>query len=184
MRKLMSCKLINHYTDYVYTIKTLKRNLWDNPIEKKREEILDEVCGWMRRNKLKIATDKSKAILLSTARRNVNITFEIGSERIAGCEKVEYLRLIIDCTLSFGKHVMKVTEKDRLGVLQALMPNIGGGGYEAIESTLFSAVQSIVTYAATIWWRAVNVGTYKKMIASVERQTTLRICSAYRTVSK
>lgn len=49
---------------------------------------------------------------------------------------------------------------------------------------LASVVHSVILYAAPVWHEAMNVDSYRSKFERVQRTVALRVCSAYRIVSK
>jgi hypothetical protein len=82
------------------------------------------------------------------------------------------------------EHVRRVTKKGQgiANKLARIMPNQGGPG-DSRRRVIASVVYSILLYRAPIWRKATGNGTCVKLLESVHRQLTLRICSAYRTTA-
>ncbi|KAJ8928007.1 hypothetical protein NQ314_019473 [Rhamnusium bicolor] len=70
----------------------------------------------------------------------------------------------------------------KMAALTWLLPNVGGpsGPKRAI---LCGVIQSVVLYGAPVWYQAINVLKYKKMLLGIQRKALLRIASGYRTIS-
>lgn len=66
-------------------------------------------------------------------------------------------------------------------VLVRLMPNISESS-DAKRRLLNSAVSAEMMYAAPVWADAVNIKGLARKLEAVQRISTLRIVSAYRTV--
>ena len=150
----------------------------------KVENSLEEVCRYMKQNKLKIANKKTKAILLRSAGNIDDVTFKIENDRIRPVHTVEYLGFTINKSLRFKNHIDKACEKARktAKALSALMPNVRGPT-ENKKKVMCMAIQSVLLYGAPIWNEAAQKHVYRKKLLSAQRLTVLRICSAYRTVS-
>jgi len=67
--------------------------------------------------------------------------------------------------------------------ISRLMPNVGGPKYAA-RKLLAAVTTAIISYGAPIWFPAANVTSYAKGIVSAHRLSSLRVCSAFRTVSE
>ncbi|KAK9695779.1 hypothetical protein QE152_g32324 [Popillia japonica] len=81
-------------------------------------------------------------------------------------------------------HIQKTAEKAGkvLANLCRLMPNVGGPR-ERSRRMLCTVMESIIMYGASIWGKAVTKEVHCKVLRSVQRNTAIRVVSAYRTAS-
>ncbi|KAJ8913053.1 hypothetical protein NQ315_006554 [Exocentrus adspersus] len=99
-------------------------------------------------------------------------------------KEVKYLGVTIDKGRTFGSHVQKICDKAErtAAALAKLMPNIGGPRQQK-RVVMARVVESGMLYAASIWADAVQIGRHRERLLKAQRKMTLRIASAYRTVS-
>ncbi|KAJ8913364.1 hypothetical protein NQ315_008754 [Exocentrus adspersus] len=147
-------------------------------------KVLSAVDAWMRDHSLNLAPEKTEAILLTGMRRAPGLAFNLGGTIIMPKKEVKYLGVTIDKGRTFGPHVQKICDKaERTAVaLAKLMPNIGGPRQQK-RVVMARVVESGMLYAASIWADAVQIGRYRERLLKAQRKMTLRIASAYRTVS-
>lgn len=174
-------KIICYADDLVVVATTREKR----ELELKINLALDNVCFWMKRNRLKVAPEKTTAIVFTHSPKHNTVRFEIEDREIVPSRTVMYLGVKMHAHLSYCPHVRYVTEKAmRVSKkLSILLPNIGGPR-EARRRVMATAVQAIILYAAPIWGRTENQPMIlRKMLIKAQRVMALRICSAYRTVS-
>ncbi|XP_017772423.1 PREDICTED: uncharacterized protein LOC108559604 [Nicrophorus vespilloides] len=58
------------------------------------------------------------------------------------------------------------------------------GGPKSSKRRLLGLVAQSMLYAAPIWEQAMTILSYKKELETVQRRGAIRICSAYRTISR
>lgn len=145
---------------------------------------LARISAWMESHKLALAPHKTEAVLLRGMQKREQIQFNIEGVNISPAKSLKYLGIIIDESLTFGKHIETCTKKaiDKISFINRLMPNIGGPRH-CKRAVLCSAMQNIILYGAPIWQKAIDKKKYRAMILRVQRNMLLRVASAYRTVS-
>ena len=92
----------------------ISRNIKD--IVSKINEDLENVSNWLTRNKLSLNVKKTEFMIIGTSQRlakivDSDINIKIKNERIKRVKSCKHLGVIIDETLSWGKHVDHVTKK-------------------------------------------------------------------------
>ncbi|XP_072384369.1 uncharacterized protein [Diabrotica undecimpunctata] len=129
----------------------------------------------MSQHGLKLAEEKTEAVILKGPRKRENVIFECGSTEITPKKCVKYLGVTLHTNGSWGEHlrVVTCTATERAAALGGIMPNIGGPKPER-RRALHGVVQSIVLYAAPVW---------SGERTRTDRTSLLRVASAYRTVS-
>lgn len=142
------------------------------------------VSNWMQQRRLALAPEKTEAVLLTKRRKIQPITFSIHRVNIKPCGALKYLGVWLDTKLNFKVHVNKTVQKAEktTNALTSLMPNIGGP-VASKRRILCSVIHSQMLYAAPAWH---TVTTNKKVLQnliSLQRKLSIRICSAYRTIS-
>lgn len=153
-------------------------------LEISANDTLQVIDKWMQRSSLKLAPEKTEAVVLYGNRRPKPIRFMLNNTEIVPSKTVKYLGVTIDQRMSFTEHINRATEKaDKVAAaLTRVMPNIGGPKPER-RQVLTSVVHSIILYGAPIWLECLNVKKNLKKIIRSQRKIALRVISAYRTVS-
>ena len=139
---------------------------------------------WLDSRCLKMAPEKTEALLVTDRRSFKYPRIVLGEHEIKWKKSIKYLGVQLDRRLSFGEHLQIATAKAiQCGAaLTRLMPNIGGPR-EAKRRLVASVVNSKLLYAAPIWTSALNNHAILKKLFSAQRGVVMRIVSAYRTVS-
>ena len=145
---------------------------------------LQKVSKWMQNKGLKIAAHKTEALMAVGRKKYTEVHFEIENQKIRPTDRIKYLGVVIDKSLSFTKHLEYVLHKASVSAmaLNRLMPRLGGAG-EKKRRILASVTESIMLYAAPVWRKVLKVEKYNKKAGSVQRKVALRICRGYRTIS-
>ena len=101
--------------------------------------------------------------------------------RIIPESTINYLGLILDRRLVFGKHISHATGKTRkiAAALGKLLPNPEG----AKASKRRSYATQCSLYGAPVWYEAMEIERYINMVKSRQRAMPIRISSLSRTIS-
>ncbi|XP_017773262.1 PREDICTED: uncharacterized protein LOC108560291 [Nicrophorus vespilloides] len=113
------------------------------------------------------------------------IKFTISGTQITPKKAIKYLGVSIDSSLTYAEHITAVAIRGAktTTAVSRLMHNKGGP--KSSKRRLLGVVsQSIMLYAALIWEQAMTVLSYRKALETVQRRGAIRICSAYRTISR
>ncbi|KAJ8964235.1 hypothetical protein NQ314_005064 [Rhamnusium bicolor] len=133
---------------------------------------------------IKLAPQKTEAVLLKGPRKKEKVNFTLRDTIITPGGAVKYLGITIDARGSYGPHIINVAKKaeNRAAGLMRIMPNIGclSSGKREI---LCGVVHSTILYGAPIWCEALRIRRYRTMLEGVQRRMLLRVGSAYRTTS-
>ena len=139
---------------------------------------------WLDSSGLKMATEKTEALLLTD-----RISFQyprivLGEHEDEWKISIKYLGVQLDRRLSFGEHLQIAAVKAIQcgGNFTLLMANIDGPR-EAKRRLVASVVLSKLLYAAPVWANALQNPAIQRKLFSAQRSVVLRIVSAYRTVS-
>ncbi|XP_060665479.1 uncharacterized protein LOC132797742 [Drosophila nasuta] len=108
----------------------------------------------------------------------------IGDTTIRSQATMTYLGVKVDNRLNFRAHLMYAASKAATAstALARIMPNTGGPRQKR-RLLLTNVVRSISLYAALIWPKGTESGTFLRQMNSVHRICALRMCCAFRTVS-
>ena len=156
----------------------------EGELMRKANQALEGVCEWMEGKNLRIAAEKTEAILLTGRKKHRDVYFIVEGTRIHTQEIIKYLGITLDKHMSFGKHVEKTAAKatKAAGALARIMPRVGGAG-EPVRKTLAAVAESIMLYAAPVWAEALEKKKYRQVAERVQRKMAIRICRGYRTIS-
>uniref|UniRef100_W8ADE4 Putative 115 kDa protein in type-1 retrotransposable element R1DM n=1 Tax=Ceratitis capitata TaxID=7213 RepID=W8ADE4_CERCA len=147
-------------------------------------ETIASVKAWLLAAKLELADHKTEALLMTSRKKVEAIQVRVGGCIIESRPTIKYLGVILDRRLSFKEHLKYASGKaGKIGAAVArLMPNIRGPRQQR-RKLLASISSSILMYAAPIWADATLVPAYLRAPAAVHRLASLRVCSAFVTVS-
>lgn len=89
---------------------------------------LQRVANCLKKKRLKLALEKTEAVLLTKRRMIQPISFKISSTTVQISDAIKYLGVWLDPQLTFAEYVNKVITKAQrtIAALPCLMPNIGG----------------------------------------------------------
>jgi Reverse transcriptase (RNA-dependent DNA polymerase)/Endonuclease-reverse transcriptase len=169
------------YADDLALVITAKGEL---DLENRANEALFMVERWMSQHYLKLAPEKTEAILLIGRKKCRSLDIHLDGHKIEPQKEVRYLGVILDQGLTGSAHVRQATDKASKAVagLSRLMPNLGGPG-EGRRRLLATVADSITLYGAPIWEKAMKSARNRKLLTRTQRRLALRICRAFRTVS-
>lgn len=153
-------------------------------IEKAAEDSISSIMKWMEAKQLKLAPQKTEAVLLVGGRKTKSISFGLRGVVIQSQKSLKYLGIHLDRNLTMGVHIRKAAEKagSALTTLCRLMPNIGGP-QENNRRILSTTVQSIILYGASVWGSAMEKQVHRRVYMNIQRKAAIRIIRAYRTTS-
>lgn len=135
---------------------------------------------------LKIAENKTEAVLFYSKKPNAMPSIKVGKISIQTCEHIKYLGVIIDSSWKFHFHFKYIEEKlnKMTRALSRLMPNLLGPS-ERKRQFYAAVLTSVFTYAAPVWASALSSFAEKvtRPLRRLQRTIAIRVISAYRTVS-
>lgn len=156
----------------------------EEELERKAENVLNQIECWMAEKQLQIAPEKSEMILLIGRKRCKPLNIKLGNCRLEEKPTLKYLGIILDRHLKFGPHLQYVTEKATkvTNALTRIMPRTGGPG-EAKRRVLHSAAESVMLYGAPVWVECLKIKKRRKFLIKAQRKGILRVSCGYRTIS-
>ena len=130
---------------------------------------------WLDSRGLKMAPEKTEALLVTDRRSFQYPRIVLGEHEIEWEKSIKYLG---------GEHLQIATAKVMQcgAALTRLMPNIGGPR-EAKRRLVANVVNSKQLYAAPVWTSALNNYAIQEKLFLAQRGVVLRIASAYGIVS-
>lgn len=145
-------------------------------------ENLKRVSTWMRNNELKLAPQKTEALVMTKRRKREGLMFKLDNVDIKPKNTIKYLGIFLDTAGSFREHIRKTTEKaeDRIAKIIRIMPNIGGP-VSSKRALLAAVVHSILLYGAPIWEEALKVNRNWLLLQKAQRKILIRVAAAYKT---
>jgi Reverse transcriptase (RNA-dependent DNA polymerase) len=155
-------------------------------VEERSTRILQGVCAWMRKHKLKVSTTKTVGILLKgrlDAGRPPRIPVEETIEPFVG--EVRYLGVYLGAGLSFAGHVEQVTRKAKsaAGALQRIVKGTWKLGRGEVRSVYSAVCLGILGYGISVWGHCIGNVHLKRKLVSAQRAFLLLLTGACRTVS-
>jgi hypothetical protein len=153
-------------------------------LENMVDQALEKVAVWMENTELRLATKKTKAVMIVGKRRPKDVVFHLRGQEIYPQRSVRYLGIRIDRAMNFGPHVEEAAGKAEkmAGLLGRIMPNLRGA--QSTRRKLFSSVvHSKLLYGAAVWMEALKIKKNIEVLTRVQRRVLLRIASGYRTIS-
>ena len=132
---------------------------------------------------LELANRETEAVLFTSRKKVESITLNVGQCTSTSQPKVRYLGVMLD-KLNLKGHVQYATAQAArmANALARLITNIGGP-HQPRRKLLASVVTLIHTYGIAIWVEAFKIEEYRRKMTAVIRLSTLRVSSAFRTVS-
>ena len=142
------------------------------------------ISNWMDKNCLRLAPEKTEAVLLTKRTKMAHVHFNIQGMEIAPKASVKYLGVWLDSKLTFSEHIRRTLVKveKTVSALSCLMPNVGGPQMSK-RKMLATVAQSQILYAAPIWHTVTSKKGLTRKLLRIQRLMSIRVISAYRTIS-
>ena len=152
--------------------------------QRKLNMVMMRVREWMGNHGLRLASEKTELLLLTKKHIRLEIGMRVCETTITSKRAVKYLGVHLDSRLTFWTQIREATTKAAKATasLSRLMANVGGP-MQSKRKLLMATVNSILLYGSEIWANALHAKGKRKALASVQRTASLRVISAYRTVS-
>lgn len=153
-------------------------------LEVTMDRALAAVSEWMAANGLRISTQKTEAVVLTTKRGYEEPSFTIDGEVIRPKQELKYLGIVLSRSLGYRAHLQAAAFKasNTANALARLLPNVGGSRHTK-RKLLATAVHSQLLYAAPVWVGAMVFDRNVGILEGPQRTMALRVAMAYRTVS-
>lgn len=145
---------------------------------------LNRCDRWLIENGLKLAAEKTEAILVTDRRVFKMPEIIIHAKNVTFSNSLRYLGVQIDNRINFNNHIRIIRDKalKTANILARIMPNIHGPK-DSSRRLINSVVLSQMMYAATIFAPAMSRKNTILQLQKPQRISSLRVISAYRTVS-
>ena len=153
-------------------------------VESRVNQVLEALTSWIESAKMKLAVEKTEAVLFTRRRKYDLPVFRLGGVEVKIGHCLKYLGIWFDGKLSFREHFRRVADKAnrKLGILSALMTNLRGPR-EVVRQMYANVALSVLLYGAPVWADATKVAYRRREIEKIQRRAALRCVCAYRTVS-
>lgn len=164
-------------------------------LEKKLNEIVENLRGWLHRAKLEWSIEKTKGVLLKGAviqgvgcirhKSDWRPVVKLGEEIMEWVNSIVYLGVEIDESWLFGKHVKKAAVKatTMMNKMKRVNRSSWGVGFSVMNTIYEGAYLPILLYGAGVWHERVEQKHVKRILRASQRAALLATTSAYRTVS-
>ncbi|CAK1586573.1 unnamed protein product [Parnassius mnemosyne] len=154
-------------------------------LEKELNPVLYHIINWAKKRKMKLAAQKTQAILITKKMKFENPKIVMGETEISFSDTITILGLTIDADLNFLKHVDRVTEKAiQLYKKVAKTARTNWGLNPEILRTIYiTVVEPTILYAASVWGHVANKKQIKTWLDRITRTFSILICKAHRTSS-
>lgn len=160
-------------------------SIWSdsNTITNLRSRLQDSVnrfVGWCKRWKLQVQPTKTKLVHFSNhPRRKLKtpLTITIDGQIVPLANEAKYLGVTFDRTLKFQTHLREIKKNTsfRIGLLRYLARNTGEEATKTLQKIQKSLVQSITTYATTIFLNNKNYWKIAQVIQNQSMKAILRL---------
>jgi ribonuclease HI len=144
---------------------------------------IEEVVAWGAGVKLEFGKDKTQIVAFTNGASRAKVT--IGGETVPMVSEIKYLGVIIDNKLQFTRHVLHTIEKARklYYKLQMFIRPTWGVHPENIRTIYKQVIEPIMTYASSIWQKALKHQYIKDKLLSLQRLMAIKITHAFRTIN-
>lgn len=141
--------------------------------------------AWLESRGLKLAAEKTELLFLTNRHIELQFEMQVSSSTIFTQKAANYLGVRLDCKLKYWAQIKHAATKagKATASLSRLMANVGGPTQNK-RKLLMTTINSILLYGSEIWADALNANCRRRLYAAVQRTASLRVASAYRTVSE
>lgn len=149
------------------------------------QDSLDVIANWMEGKQLRLAPEKTEAVMLLSRRGDENPSLHICQHQIAFSQTAKYLGVHLQRRLSGTQHVRKVTKRaaDVAAAIARILPRTYGTS-GAQRRILATAAESVAMYVAPIWSdMALKYQINRDSLTKAQRICGIRIARSYRKVS-
>jgi ribonuclease HI len=161
-------------------------------IKTKAMKALDLIKLWALNNKLKFNPNKTQCVLFTKNLNYPQIEITIDGKVLEIVKQFKHLGLIIDSKLSWRQHIDYISKKGMTlttSLLQfakqkhGLKQNKNKTNQRALEIIYKGGVLPTISYACSVWYKAIDRCFALKPLQSMQRLIGLRIIKGYKTVS-
>lgn len=148
------------------------------------EDAYERVARWLRCNNIALEPTKTEALMVCGRRHIPTLALNLEGTLVRTKRTVKYLGVWLNRSSNYADHAREqaVRANQKTNMLTGLLAN-KGGPLPSRRKVLCGAITSILLYAAPIW-AGKMLPTHIAPMEAAQRSLALRICCAYRTVSK
>lgn len=153
-------------------------------LKAKMNHMIRRIDTWMAEHGLRLASEKTEAIICAGNRGYNPIYFRCGERRVTPADTIKYLGIKFDRDLTFTPHIKETVAKAArtIGATLGLMPNIGGPG-STTRKIIAAVGESVLLYGAPIWADGMRILRNRDLMIREQRKLAVRVVAAYTTVS-
>jgi hypothetical protein len=155
-------------------------------LEVKVNQALNQIHLWSIDNKLEFNTFKTTTVLFTKNIKYNKPKFVFNNTVLEISKSMEYLGIIIDSKLDFKKHINNMKTKVMRFVMNITQfaKNKFGFNRHSLEVIYIGAVIPMISYGSPVWVQVIDRNDVRTILERIQRLIAMRMCSAYRTVSK
>ena len=154
---------------------------------------LEHVSGWLARNGLRIAPEKTEFISFAPARwsddlygppfLSIDLRMPHAEFRVPVSHTVHYLGIFLDDRLSWTHHISTLATRTRSTVLTlgVLGNSIRGISYGDWRKVLHSIIIPTLTYGAALWYSGVDQKGLTGPLQVAQNDTIRKMCGIFQT---
>ena len=155
-------------------------------LQRRANSLLNEVHKWSQEWKMIFNAKKSEAVIFSKLKQNrQQVKLNLNEEEIVLKDNAKYLGVILDCRLTFKKHLEATAARAKkfLHALQNASTHQWGIKPSDMRTIYSLAIEPILTYACAAWISALKRKYAIAILRSVQRQAAISITGCLRSTS-
>ncbi|CAK1579579.1 unnamed protein product [Parnassius mnemosyne] len=164
-------ELGTHIQAYADDILVIAKGKAVKDLEQELNTALDHILAWAKTRKMRLAAQKTQAILLTRKLKYETPSLSLDNKAITFSNSITILGLTIDANLNFVKHVDVVTEKAiqlYKKVSRTARANWGLNS-EILRTIYITVVEPTILYAAGAWGTTANKKQIKTRLDRITR---------------
>jgi hypothetical protein len=155
-------------------------------LEGKVNKALELFSQWAENNKLEFNASKITAVLFTKNLKFIEPKIKLYNQELKLSNSFKYLGVIIDKRLNWKEHIFSVKTRAQQLTMQVMSfaKNKFGLNARSLEIIFKGAIIPILSYGSPLWIQHIDKYYIIKLLESIQRLNALRLCRAYKTVSK
>ena len=121
-------------------------------LEKTVNKELQNLCLWLKVNRLALNIDKTNFLIFHSTKRmkNHNVTLKLDKKAISEQTYIKYLGVLIDSHLNWKHHIVNISKKISrgIGVMYRIRNYVN---LNVLKSIYYSLIYSNIVYAIEVW---------------------------------
>uniref|UniRef100_A0A3Q3AL86 Reverse transcriptase domain-containing protein n=1 Tax=Kryptolebias marmoratus TaxID=37003 RepID=A0A3Q3AL86_KRYMA len=150
-------------------------------VKRKLQEAVTSVENWALEWGFRFSISKSKVVVFSNKKLNININLKLYGEEIERAEEFKYLGVWFDKKLTWKIHIDKIVGKCKriLNIMRCLRGKEWGANRKALKSIYVGLIRSVIDYGSILYSSASS--TLLKKIDKIQYQALRLCCGAMKT---